>query len=223
MYVFNSAASNALNVGTITVSPPTGSLIIVSSATSAGGGTPTVTFSDNSTSTWVNASNNVVLSGIHYSVGYCLAALAGVTTITATYNGGLPGTVELAAIIYTGMTSPSFVAISAPNVQVSPGATANAVTAAALACGAVNALLLGISIDVTASNSGLSAGTGFTSRYNNGNNLNTAFEDPNAEVTGSQTATWTATTHGTDTYGSIAIAFADNTGGGGGASIAWVT
>jgi hypothetical protein len=225
MYAFGSAVGNVSSGNTITISPPTGALVVVYSVTSGGGGTPTVTFSDNSSSAWANASNNVVGSdGLHYSVGYCLNAAAGVTTITATYNGGTPGTANLVAITYTGLSSPSFVAITAPNVQASPGAGTNAITTAALATGSTNALFIGFSIDSSAGNTGLVAGTGFTQRYsNNTGGLGVFAEDPNAEVTGSQTATWTASTHSTDTYGSLAVAFADNASGGGTATIAWVS
>lgn len=225
MYTFGSAASNVTQGNTITISPATGALVIVFSITSGGGGTPTVVFSDNSSSTWANASNNVAVSGLHYSVGYCLSADAGVTTITATYNGGTPGSCDLVAITYTGMSSPSFVAITAPNNQVAPGTTANALTAGALACGAVNALMVGMSANFSA-HGNIVAGTGFTARFSNnsGNQDFIVLEDPAIEVTGSNTATFTDATHGgTDTYASLAVAFADNSVPPNSATIAWVS
>lgn len=217
-FAFNASAANGAVANTVTISPTTGAMVVVFSETSGGGGTPTVTCSDNSGSTWVNASNNVVVTGLHYSVCYTLSAAAGVTTITATYNGGTPGTTILAAFSYTGLTSPSFVAVSTPNTQASPGTGTNAVTTIALACGSTNALFIGYSGDSTGSNGGLTVGTGFTQRLNAASLGGQAFgEDPNAEVTGSQTATWTAATHSTDTYGSVGVCFADNafTGTGG--------
>jgi hypothetical protein len=224
-YTFGSAAANASNAGTVTISPATGALVVIFSCTSGGGGTPTVTFSDNSSSTWANASNNVVDSnGLHYSCGYCLSALAGVTTITATYNGGAPGTCNLVAVTYTGLSSPSFVAINVPNVQASPGTGTNAVTTASLATGSISALLIGFSVDNNG-NASLSPGTGFTQRYQNNPNIGQGLfiEDPGTEVTGSQVATWTAATHSTDTYISLAVAFADNSVPPNSATIAWVS
>jgi hypothetical protein len=211
-YTFNTSGANVSSGNTIALSPATGALIVVFSGTSSGGGTPTVTFSDNSSSTWANASNNVNVGGTHYSVGYCLSALAGVTTITATYNGGTPGTCNLVAVSYTGLTSPSFVAVTTPNSQVAPGTGTDAVVANALACGSTSALLVGASFN--AGDHTAVAGTGFTQRYGNDPNfLFMLVEDPAAEKTGSQTMTWTAASNGGgDTYGNIAIAFADNAG-----------
>jgi hypothetical protein len=227
MYAFNTAAANPVSgVNTITISPPTGALVIVFSITSGGGGTPTVVFSDNSSSTWANASNNVNVGGNHFSVGYCLAAAAGVTTITATYNGGTPGACNLVAIAYTGMSSPTFVALTAPNAQTAPGTGANLVTTTALSCGSTNALFVGMHADTTNANDGLTVGTGFTLRADLVSGANTTqiyLQDPNAEVTGSNTSTMTVASHGADTYGSIGIAFADNASGGGTATIAWVS
>lgn len=212
MYTYNSASLNtALGANTVSISPPTGSLVAIYSVTSGGGGTPTVVFSDDALSVWSNASNNVSVSGHHVSVGYTLASAVGMTTITATYNGGTPGTCDLLAVAYTGLVSPSFVAVSAPNVQASPGTGANAITANALNCGAINALMLVLS-DELGNHSNMSAGTGYTLRFNStvsaGDGM--AVEDPGAEVTGSQTGTYTSTNGSTDTFVTLSIAFADN-------------
>lgn len=210
-YTYNTSAANSASGNTVTISPTAGALLIVFSATSGGAGTPTVTFSDNSSSTWANASNNVVVNGLHYSVGYCLSANSGVTTITATYNGGTPGTCDIVAISYTGMTSPSFVGVTTPLETVSPGA--GTISTNALACGSTNALFVGFVRDELNSPA-YTAGAGFTMRYNNApNTFGLGVEDPAAEVTGSNTATWTVATHGTDTFAAVAVAFADNGGG----------
>ncbi|MDR5730711.1 MAG: hypothetical protein RB191_25150 [Terriglobia bacterium] len=138
------------------------------------------------------------------------------TTITATYNGGTPGSIALTAVAYTGLTSPSFIGLTAPNLQASPGAGTDAVTTSALNCGSTSALLVGLSADASGSNTGLVGGTGFTQRIstNNGGTWGIFIEDPAIEVTGSKTATWTASAHSTDTYDSVAVCFADNAGGG---------
>lgn len=216
-YTYNSSAINsAANANTITLSPPSGSLIAVYSVTSAGGGTPTVTLSDNgSGSVWANASNNVVTGSDHCSVAYCLSAGTGITTLTATYNGGTPGTCDLIAVCYTGLTSPSFVAVATPNGQTNPGTGANAITANALNCGSTNALMIVFSKE-NANHSNMAAGTGFTLRLNTtvGASDGLAVEDPAAEVTGSQTGTFTDATNGAGAaYNTISVAFADNTGG----------
>lgn len=211
-FAFNVSGANAASGNTVTMSPATGSMVVAFSSTSGGGGTPTITCSDNSSSTWANASNNVVVSGLHYSVCYTLSAAAGVTTITITYNGGTPGTVNIAAASYTGMGTPSFVAVAAPNVQVTPG-NGNTLQANAVACGSTNALLVGFTM-VTNADHTPTVGPGFTQRYSNDPNLlGLLIEDPNAEVTGSQTATFSTTNGTTDTFASLAIAFADHSAG----------
>ena len=226
MYAFNSSGVNFTTQNVVPLTPPTGALMVAFSNTSGGGGTPTVGFSDNSSSVWANASNNVVVGGIHYSVGYCLSALAGVTAITATYNGGTPGSTNLCAAAYTGLVLPVFVAVSAPNTQVAPGTGANLVTANALACGSIPTLFIGCSTDFSNANDGLTVGTGFTLRadliaFSNAGQM--YIQDPNAEVTGSNTSTYTVASHGTDTYASLSIAFSDNASGGSTAPIAWVS
>lgn len=208
-YAFNVAAGNTgPNGTTITLSPTAGSLIVVFSQIN--GASNTLTLSDNGTgSTWVMASNNVLVGSLRYAVGYCLSAGTGITTITATYSAGTPSAANISAASYTGMTSPSFVAVSAPNVQVSPGTGTGILTAPALATGSTNALLVAGVVDTTATAT-ITAGTGFTRRLNSGSFNTQAIEDPNAEVTGSQTATFTLGTNGTHTFATTSIAFADN-------------
>jgi hypothetical protein len=129
----------------------------------------------------------------------------------------------MAAIAYTGMVSPSFVTVAAPNSQASPGTGTNAIVSNAVACGSINALFVGFSIDITIDNV-FSAGTGFTARYaNDPNSLGMVVIDPNAEVTGTNTALWTTAAHGTDTFVSLAVAFADNSVPPNSATIAWVS
>ncbi len=133
------------------------------------------------------------------------------TSITATYNGGTPGSVSLYCIEYSGiaLTSP-LIGVSAVNLQSSPGTGTNAVTSNALNVSTgVPALVLGLISDQ--SGLGMSAGTGYTLRFDNGGTGGDALlgEDLRATVTGNQTATGT-TTHGTDTFVSYVIAFGES-------------
>jgi hypothetical protein len=210
-YTYNSSVGNAASGNTLSLSPPTGALIVVFSETSSGGGTPTVTFSDNAGSIWANAMNNYVGSVAHYCIGYCLSALAGVNTITATFNGGTPGTVNMVGAAYTGMTSPSFVATSnTANEQTNPGTGTGAIVTPSVACGSTPALLVGLTVE-TADHTNISAAGGATLRYlNDPNAQGLCLIDATTEKTGSQTLAWTSTNGAADSFQSWAAAFADN-------------
>jgi hypothetical protein len=192
-YTYNSSVGNAASGNTLSLSPPTGALIVVFSETSSGGGTPTVTFSDNA------------------GIGYCLSALAGVNTITATFNGGTPGTVNMVGAAYTGMTSPSFVATSnTANEQTNPGTGIGAIVTPSVACGSTPALLVGLTVE-TADHTNISAAGGATLRYlNDPNAQGLCLIDATTEKTGSQTLAWTSTNGAADSFQSWAAAFADN-------------
>jgi hypothetical protein len=208
-YTYRTSANNSANANTITISPTAGDVVVLISMTSSGGGTPTMTVADGQSGVWTTTSINGTANGAGYyaSIAYCLNAPAGVTTLTATFNGGTPGNCDMAATSYGGLSSPSFVGIN-HNYQNSPGTGTNAIVSAALNVGAIPALFIGIVTDGTG-NGGTTAGTGFTRRVNNVTSLDITTEDPGAEVTGSQIATFTNTTHGTDMFDTYAIAFVD--------------
>ena len=201
---------------TLTVAPTAGDLILIYTHTSVGGGSPTVTFSDNSSSTWVttsvNASNVGTSGGNYYSFGYCLAANSGVTTITATFNNGTPGTCFITAIAYSGMTSPSYEGISAVNVQTNPGTGANAIVGGTNNVTAQPALVIGLTDNDSGPNAGYTAGAGYTIRYT-GATTGVGIEDLEALSTGNQTATFTNASHGTENFVTWTLAFAEGGGG----------
>ena len=208
-YSFHVAANNVPNGNTVTISPSAGDLIVVYSTTSSGGGSPTVTFSDNAGGTWVNTNiNNAITNSWCNAIGYCLNCPAGITTITCTYNGGTPGNCEIRAVAYSGISSATYIGVTAINTQATPGTGSNLIVSAALNVTSQPALFIGIDHN-TNSNGGGSAGTGFTAR---GTQLNgTYIEDQEVTSTGNATATFTSTRGALDTFATWAIAFYENT------------
>jgi hypothetical protein len=210
-YTYHTSANNTANANTITISPTVGDVIVVISVTTSGGGTPTMTVADGHSGVWTTTTVNGTLNGAGYytSIAYCLSAPAGVTTLTVTFNGGTPGNCDMAATCYSGLNAPSFIGIVADNYQNAPGTGTNAIVSTSFNVGITPALFVGITTNGSG-NGGATAGTGFTLRVNNATSLAISTEDVNAEVTGSQIATFTNTTHGgTDQFDTYAIAFAD--------------
>ena len=215
-YLFRTSAGNTPQGDTVPLSPNAGDLLVLLSSTSSGGGNPTVTISDDGTggSGWITPINNEILSGdSHRSVAYCLSAAAGITTITANYNGGTPGQCALAAAAYYGMTSPAFEGISTTNYQVAPGAGTDAITANPFTVVAHPAIVIGLMEDDTHQYSGVLAGTGFTARSVDPDSVTgLLIEDLEATSPGSVTATFTADpnySRGNDSINSWTMVFSE--------------
>src|ERR1700729_2650200 len=105
-YAFVGTAQNSANANTITYSPTAGNYLIVISATSQGGGTPTASIADNSSGSWTMqkaTSQDGGGANDFFTVFTQGSAAAGITTITITYVGGTPGTTDIAVIKYSGL------------------------------------------------------------------------------------------------------------------------
>jgi hypothetical protein len=228
-YAFVNSAPNAANANTIAYTATAGNYLILVCETSAGGGTPTITgITDNGTggSGWAAlkaTSQDGAANNDFFSVWASTSASSGATTISVTFNGGTPGTTNMAVVEYSGLSSTGFQGISTFNQQVTPGATANAVTSNNLNVTAQPALLLGWLVDELG-NGGWSAGSSpnaFTSRSSGNYNL---LEDFRILATGNALATATNTHGAADTFVSYVMAVTEAGGGGGGtATIAWVS
>jgi hypothetical protein len=209
-YAYVKDGANASNGNTITFSPTnSGDLLVVCISTSAGGGSPTVTFTDNLSDTWSTAQATVNDgNGAYHSIFYLLNCPAGITTLTATFNGGTPGTCNMVVAEYSGLAS--YIGVATKNTQASPGTGTNAITSNNVNVSTQPALLLGYTYDINQNNVS-AAGTSplaFTLRYGASQNTGQAFEDARVTATGNALANFT-TIHGTDTFTTFAVAFAE--------------
>lgn len=192
-YAYVGTANNNASGTTVTYSPTNGNMILLLSYTSAGGGSPTCSATTNTSTAFSNVVPTTAFGGDYVSLLYLVAG-AGVTSITASYVGGTPGTCKLWAIEYSGLSATPWTAgASVTNSQATPGVSADGVTSGSLAySGGVPALVFGFHGSNGIDN--VSAGTGYTSRVINtpsgamGNGL---FQDKRITVTGSIASTCT--------------------------------
>ena len=188
---------------TITIAPSAGSLLVLSTFTSSGGGNPTYTIADNLGSTWqvAQAATNDG-GGAWDGVQYLLNCGAGITTLTLTFNGGTPGASCFITVVeYTGIAATAAFLGIVRNVQAAPGTGTDALTASGLSVTTAPALLLCL----VTSGSASTAGTGFTSRSTTNNLL---VSDSRITSTGTYGVTATAA-NGSATYATHALAFAE--------------
>lgn len=216
-YSYVKTGLNSGNAATVTFSPTNvGDLLIVGSATSAGGGSPTASITDNLSDTWSTALATHVDSstGQFISCFFLPNCPAGITTITLTFSGGTPGTTDIFCTEYSGIatTSPLNAGPGA-NYQTNPGTGANAVTSASITVSQQPALLFGCFYDSNFPT--MTAGTGFTRRQSSGSN-GWMTEDQRLTATGSYAATATDPAGASAWTTSIALAFLEPSGGGGG-------
>jgi hypothetical protein len=218
-YAFVSQAQNASNGNTVTVSPAAGHFLIVVSQTSAGGGTPTASISDNLGDTWTvgkATSQDGTIANNFFSIFYLPVAPAGITTITLTYAGGTPGAANIAFVEYSGLSSTGFQGVSTFNQQQNPGTATNAITTNNINVATQPGALIGWFND-GAGSGGWTAGTSpltFTMRVNGSFNM---LEDARVTATGNALANATSTHGTTQTYITYAIFIAEPSSGGGAA------
>jgi hypothetical protein len=210
-YAFVGSGANSANGNTITYSPTAGNTIVVTVATSSGGGSPTFTVADNgSGSTWtVRKAAAQDGSGILF-YGLATGVVGtGVTVITFTFNGGAPGTTQMNLVEYSGLSATGWQGISAFNKQTAPGTAANALTSNNFNVTTQPALLLGWVADEDADN-GQTAGTSpivFTRRVNG---VVSMIEDARVLATGNAAATATAgASNGSDNFYSYVLAISE--------------
>lgn len=211
-YAFVQAVKNSANSNSVSISPTAGNLVVFLSRTSAGGGTPTATGvqTNGSTALTQRVATFQNANGEWWSIFDLVNAPSGTTSITATYNGGTPGTCLILAIEYSGIaTSSAFIVGSTGNFQNAPGTGANAITSGtATNVTSQPALVLGV-----VGNSGDSdttAGTGYTNRFGNGTDNEWLVIDKRITATGNNQITATAATHGgTDNYETFLLSYAE--------------
>lgn len=197
----------------VNISPTAGNALLIQSATSPGGGSPTVTAVQAMSA--VNGGGSVLATGTvpaplatvvgtnYYITGaYVLNLPAGVASVLLTFNGGTPGTTNIVVVEVSGVaTSGAFIA-GAQQDQNTPGTTANAITSTAATVGSAPAYLLGISSDAPLNTGHLAAGTSPIAYTLRGSNSQFGVaEDASEASTGSYAATFTdATRGGVDEY-----------------------
>lgn len=211
-YAFVQKVNNAANAPTLAIAPSAGNLLLVCSQTSTGAG-PIASLTDNLSSTYSTALATISPAGssYNYTFFYLKNVPTGITGITESFSGGsTPGNCSISALEYSGLdpTSP-FIGITAGNVQVAPGTTANLITSLTLSLSVVPCALIALCNDEAGN--AATAGTGFTSR---GAGFNSAgeglYEDQRFTVNTTPAATYTSATHGaTDTFTTFALAFAE--------------
>lgn len=215
---FVQRVNNTANGATVTISPTAANLLIIAIKTSAGGGTPTASLTDNLSDTYSTALATFSGSSWNITFFYLKNIPSGITTLTATFAGGTPGNTDISVVEYSGLdTSAPFIGITADNIQVAPGATTDVITSATISLTNVPAMLIGFSID-NPNNGTPTAGTGFTGHGSGGTSAGAAtWEDKRFTSNTTPAATFTSATHGTDTFDTFALAFSEPSAGGGAA------
>lgn len=204
-YAFVGSGVNSANGNTVTYSPTAGNALVILIGTSPGGGSPTVSVSDNKGSSYQVAKAQTANPSFWSGVEYLLNCQSGITTITCTFNGGTPGQCNILVLEYSGLSS--FIGCTSANAQSAAGTGANAVVSSALNVTSQPAAFIGLCYDSN-QNHPASAGTGFTARYGLATGDGLFAEDERITSTGNQTATLTLNT-GTDATQTYAIAFAE--------------
>jgi hypothetical protein len=207
--LFVQRQNNTANGLTVTISPTAGNLLVIGMKTSVGGGTPTASLPDNSSTVYTVALASISPAGSSwwYSFFYLKNIPAGITTLTASFAGGAPGNLDISVLEYSGLdTSSPFIGITADNVQVGPGTAANAITSATISLTNVPAVLIGYCVDEP-NNINPSIGTSFTTRGTAGPGV--LWEDQRFTSNTTPAATFTAASSGTDTFSTFALAFAE--------------
>ena len=208
-------SGGAENTNVTTYSPTAGNLIVLMSSTSSGAGNPNITsWQTNGAANLAIPIASISNSGLWYTVGYLENCPAGVTSITATYNGGTPGTVTQVLVEYSGIaTSGSLIATTpAANLQTAPGTGANAIVSGTqnVILPGAGALILGL--HTNSEGHSMTAGTGYTSRIVVNANFAGIIQDLRATSNGNQTATTQVGLGGTLQFTSAILAFSEPLG-----------
>lgn len=197
---------NSANSNITSWTPTAGNFGLAVISTSAGGGSPTVTnVQDSSTATWTQALATTydATKNAYFSIFYKSNLASGITSLTVTINGGTPGTCQIAIVQYSGIATTSPFIVEAHQGQSAPGTGANAISSGAATVSSQPAIVIGITQND--GNSDTAAGTGYTGRFTGNNDW--FVQDKRVTSTGSNTATATAATHGgTDVYWTTIIA-----------------
>ena len=209
-YTFVGAKTNTANGNSITYTATPGNLLVVLSWTSAGGGSPTASISDNLGSTWNTRTATASIGagfGAPWYTAFDLPNCGAVTSITVTYNGGTPGTTDILILEYSAIDTAAPYIGTTQAAQSAPGGGATLSSGNLSVASGVPALLIGVSRD-DQSNGGFTAGAGYTGRSVTGSAW-IYVEDQRATSTGSYAATATETHTATDRYLTTILAYSE--------------
>lgn len=193
---------------TVTRAVTAGNCIVWISRTSAGGGDPQVLTCETNTSVPLSSAVATYQNSINewYTFRYLENVGSGVTSVTATYDGGNPGTLNTTLLEFSGLAAASAFITSIKATQATPGTSANAITSGATSITVgTAALVLGITFNQGGGDT--VGGTGYTTELDNDD---ITVYHKRITSTGSHAATATAATRGgTDTYETVLLAFAE--------------
>lgn len=232
---FVQVARNTAATTFVNISPTAGNLLTLTSATSAGGGNPTVTAIQamsaaggtgsvlatftipTALATAVSGSGNFWITG-----AYLANVPSGVASVLLTITGGAPGSLDIQVSEYSGLATTSPLIVSIRQFQSAPGTTANALSSSTASVSSIPAFIVGAMYDENGNAGDINAGTSFTKL-----GTNTAvwsLEDRRETgATGSYAATATAATNGgTDKYDTTLYAFSEAAGGSAATPPVWV-
>lgn len=211
-YASVGSARNVGNGATITYTATAGNTLVIGVFTSAGGGSPTATISDNGSGSVYTTQLATTTFASQFVTFFSGIAGSGVTTITLTFNGGAPGSIIAGVVEYSGLSATGWQAISTGNLQAVPGSPAgtgtNAVTSNSLTVSAQPAALIGWAWEF-GNNGGGTAGTSpiaFTRRLNVSGIMT---EDARVTSTGTPVVTATNSNGSTDTLLTFGIAISE--------------
>lgn len=223
---FVQIARNTANTAYVNIVPSAGNLLVLTSGTSAGGGSPTVTAiqamsAAGGTGTVLASftvpaglATTVSGSGNFWITGAYLANIpSGIASILLTINGGAPGQLDIQVSEYSGLATTSPLIVSARQYQAAPGTTANALSSGTASVSSIPAFLIGSAFDENGNAGDIAAGTNFTKR---GTNTTSWSSEDRRETgaTGSYASTFTAPTNGgADKYDTTMLAFSEASAG----------
>jgi hypothetical protein len=189
---------------TYTVTP--GNLIVWMSRTSAGGGDPQVLTCETNTAVALSSAIATYVSSINewYTFRYLANVGSGVTSVTATYNGGNPGTLNTVLLEFSGIATASAFITSVKQTQATPGITTDAITSGTTSVTVSGgALVMGVTFNQGGGDT--VGGTGYTTELDNDD---LTVYHKRITTTASHAATATAGIRGlTDTYETVMLAF----------------
>lgn len=217
-YSFIKTGDNgASNTSTFSFAPTnTGDLLILLSSTSAGGGGPTMSLTDNLSSVWTNIRPTTNIGSLQFCTAWFLPNCPpGITSLIATYAGGNPGTIAMGVLEYNGIAASAPLNANSIITTQTPGsAGTDAIITPAISVTSNPGLMFGWVIDNN-NNTSLVAGSGFVGRQSTAmHNNGWVVQDARALANGSTSTTATDATHGvTDQYIIFSAMFLEPSGG----------
>jgi len=190
----------------ISYSPTVGNMLIVFSATTAGGGSPLLSVTDNIGSKWLPALPTTAADIWFAGAWYLPRCPAGITTITLSYNGGAPSTLRNCLVEYSGGPPPS-IPLNTKPAAFTFSTAVDGIVAPSIYVTPPPAMVVAFCGDISGTGTTAVAGTGYTSRFTT---TQTQVEDARFSSAGVRTPTFTDTTTGaTDSFVVMTLAFSE--------------